>query len=107
MSRKNDELLYRNGRNQFGITSEDLPKYSNIDQWPQIKREFIDFYKESWLILFSGLNKKEIWQKLHGNSESKFRKTSLNEFYSILRSAKSTEHYLEQYLLENKDFALK
>lgn len=105
MSKKNDILLHRKGRNQFGIEPGDLPYPQNIDRWPQIKRQFVDKYKEQWLGLFSGLNKKQIWKLLYEDSEFGFARMSLSSFYSEVKS-RSMESYLEQYLLSHKERAL-
>lgn len=106
MSRTTDYLLHRNGRNQFGIETDDLPNAGNVKDWPKIKQEFLDQYKEQWLRLFSGLNKKQVWKLLYDNEDKGFRKISLSSFYSEVRG-RSLDKYLEQFLLSNKDFALK
>jgi hypothetical protein len=106
MSRATDYLLHRNGRNQFGIDSDDLPGATNVEDWPRLKKEFLDQYSKQWLNLFSVLNKKQIWSLLYENEDKGIRKISLSSFYSDVRN-RSINDYLDQFLLSNKDFSLR
>jgi hypothetical protein len=106
LSRATDQLLNRCGRNQYGITSEDLPKRENIDNWSKLRAEFLETYKDRWLMLFSNLNKKQLWESLFSSSQN-YRTPSLSSFYVEIREYSTIESYLLDFLLSRKDVALR
>jgi hypothetical protein len=104
MSRATNRLLQRGGRNQYGITSEEMPKM-NFEDRLKLENEFINTYKEKWLLLFSNMNKKKSWELLYSEPMN-YVTPSLSSFYSEVRGYESMERYLLKFLLSKKEVAL-
>ncbi|WP_426370263.1 hypothetical protein [Pseudocolwellia sp. HL-MZ7] len=105
MSQATNHLLHRGGRNQYGITSEDLPRRMSFEDKKALESEYVSRHKEKWLALFINFNKKQSWELLF-SKPMKYRTLSLSSFYSELREYESVEEYLLNFLLTRKEVAL-
>lgn len=113
MSMKNMVLLQRSGRDQFGnkgsfelIQYEPSEELKIIDSKHEADHKklndlFVKAYKNEWLKLFEGFNKKETWQKL-----CPYGKPSLSAFYAAIREHDSMIQFLAYWLVANKHKAM-
>lgn len=111
---KNNILLHRSGRDQFGNKGDaPLPNYTpskeviektNEMQALHIKlnEEFVNKYNAQWLSLFNGMTtKKERWSFLFPH-----KKPSLSTFNKHSRDFLSLDDYLNYLLVQNKYWSL-
>ena len=111
---KNNYLLHRSGRNQYGIKndvpqpnyspSKEVIEKSNDMQALHIKlnEEFIEKYNAQWSLLFEGMTtKKEIWSYLYPH-----KKPSQSTFNKKSRDFSSLDNYLNYLLVQNKTWSL-
>jgi len=114
MSMQNRFLLQRSGIDQFGNRgSSELIQYEpsegqkiidskHEEDHKRLNELFVSEYKNEWLNLFEGFNKKEAWQKLYP-----YGKPSLSAFYASIREHDSTVQFLTYWLVANKYKAMR
>jgi len=107
MSAKNQILLRRSGRDQFGNNGDSASLYRYHEtaedkklriQHQKLNDLFVEQYSPAWIALYRGLSKKEIYSKLHP-----YGKPALATFYKHAREFKNIEEYLCFLLLEDKE----
>lgn len=110
---KNTYLLHRSGRNQFGDPGDsELPRYEPspeqraLDEQLRVRHlelndAFVVKHGETWRSLFSGLSKKDTWQKLYPRGGP-----ALSTFRANSREFSTFEEFLNFLLLSNKRWSL-
>jgi hypothetical protein len=114
MSRKNDYLLRRSGRNQFGDpgdppTAPYQPSAASVARDKQMfalhqqqTAEFVSCHREAWLPLFGSLSRREVWMKLYPRGKPAF-----STFGVMVRECGSLEEFILWWLASRKTEALR
>ena len=113
MSMKNRYLLHRSGRNQFGDPGDGpLPCYEPSPEAKardeklrarhiELNDVFVSKHGATWLAMFSGLSRKDAWEKLYP-----YGRPALSTFRVHARGFATFQAFLLFLLLSNKRSSL-
>lgn len=112
MSRSTDQLLWRNGRNQFGDPGEGRARPVTVRtatddaMWAlhaELNDQLVERFGAQWLARYAGKARRQVWEDFRRGHWERY---ALSTFSKMVKEFNSYDSFLLYWLLTDKRFGL-